>query len=488
MLRKLRITLEILFFLCITALLLDFTGVLHQYLGWMAKIQLLPAILAVNVGVVVALLLLTFVFGRLYCSVICPLGVMQDGFSWIGGKMKKNRFQFRKAHNLLRWVVLGIFAVLMILGLNSVAILIAPYSAYGRIVVSVFQPVYMWINNLLALLSERMGNYAFYTAEVWVKSAITMAVSLITLVVIGFLSLKNGRVWCNNICPVGTLLGFVSRFSILAPKINVEKCNGCTKCAKNCKSSCINPQEHSIDYSRCVACMDCLNNCKQGAISYGLRTKKAESSAEEIDESKRKFIATAAFTSVALAADAQGKKIDGGLAVIEDKKPVERNTPLKPAGSVSFKHFSSHCTACQLCVSECPNGLLSPSSKLSNLMQPEMSFDRGYCRPECTSCSEVCPAGAIKKVTPAEKSAIHIGYAVWVRENCLMPKGESCAMCVQKCPSEAVRLVKDPSSGHMVPSVDENRCIGCGACEYFCPSRPLGGIYVEGREVHINEN
>ena len=130
MLRKIRIILAALFFVGINLLFLDITGVLHSYLAWMSHLQLLPAILSGSLLIMLLLLLLTLLFGRVYCSVICPLGVMQDCFSWFGGKVKKNRFHYTKAHNVLRYIVMGIFVLLMVLGLNSVAIILAPYSAY----------------------------------------------------------------------------------------------------------------------------------------------------------------------------------------------------------------------------------------------------------------------------------------------------------------------------------------------------------------------
>lgn len=484
MLKKIRVLLALLFFVGITLVFLDFTGTLHHYFAWMAHIQFLPAVLAINVGVVLALIVLTFLFGRVYCSVICPLGVMQDCFSWLGGKAKKNRFHFAKGKSILRVVVLVLFVLLMILGLNSIAILIAPYSAWGRIATSLLQPLYVWINNVAAGIAESADSYAFYDHEVLCKGTAVVIVSAVTLLLIGFLSFRWGRLWCNTICPVGTVLGFVSKFSLFKPVIDASKCNGCTKCARNCKAMCINSEEHAIDYSRCVACMDCLGNCRQGAISYrfcGLSSQKKEA---DVDSSRRKFMATTAAVAAATALHAQQEKVDGGMAVIEDKQQPERQVALKPFGAQSLKNFASRCTACQLCVSECPSQLLTPSTKFSTLLQPEMNFQQGFCRPDCTRCSEVCPAGAIQHITPEEKSAISIGHAVVLHQNCLSAQGIECNACSRHCPAEAITLIENEATGRRLPVVNESRCLGCGACEYYCPSRPIGAIYVEGREVH----
>ena len=496
MLKKTRIVLATIFFACITLLFLDVTGALHAWLGWMAKGQFLPAVLALNVAVVAVLLALTLLLGRVYCSVICPLGVMQDIISWIHGKTnKKNRFRFSwsPAKNWLRYGMLALFIILLVAGVNSVVALLAPYSAYGRIASSLLAPIYQWGNNFFAWVAEKTDSYAFYSTEVWLRSLPTFIVALVTFVVIFVLAWKNGRTWCNTICPVGTVLGFFSRFSVFAPVIDTEKCRNCGLCGKQCKASCINTKEHEIDYSRCVACMDCIDTCKDGAIHYAYRyAKKAEGKTQEakqgVDAGRRAFVTSAVIASSAAALKAQEIKVDGGLAEIERAQKPERKTPVVPAGAVSLKHFSQHCTACQLCVSNCPNQVLRPSTSLLTFMQPEMSFERGYCRPECTNCSEVCPAGAIRPVTLEEKSSIQIGHAVINLDNCVVnTDGVKCGNCARHCPAGAIRLVHknpdDPKS-LMIPTVDESRCIGCGACENLCPARPFSAIHIEGHEVH----
>ena len=496
MLKKTRIVLATIFFACITLLFLDVTGALHAWLGWMAKVQFLPAVLALNVAVVAVLLALTLLLGRVYCSVICPLGVMQDIISWVHGKTKKkNRFRFSwsPAKNWLRYGMLALFIILLVAGVNSAVALLAPYSAYGRIASSLLAPIYQWGNNFFAWIAEKADSYAFYSTEVWLRSLPTFIVALVTFVVIFVLAWKNGRTWCNTICPVGTVLGFFSRFSVFAPVIDTEKCRNCGLCGKQCKASCINTKEHEIDYSRCVACMDCIDTCKDGAIHYAYRyAKKTEGKTQEakpgVDAGRRAFVTSAVIASSAAALKAQEIKVDGGLAEIERAQKPERKTPIVPAGAVSLKHFSQHCTACQLCVSNCPNQVLRPSTSLLTFMQPEMSFERGYCRPECTNCSEVCPAGAIRPVTIEEKSSIQIGHAVINLDNCVVnTDGVKCGNCARHCPAGAIRLVRknpdDPKS-LMIPTVDESRCIGCGACENLCPARPFSAIHIEGHEVH----
>lgn len=498
MLRKVRLTFAFLFFTAITLLFLDFTGTIHHWLGWTAKMQFLPAVLALNLGVVLFLVIATFVFGRIYCSIVCPLGVMQDIVSWFSGrrKGKKNRFSYSVEKKLLRYGVLTVFIIALIAGVGSLVALLAPYSSYGRIANNLFSPIYQLGNNFLAYLAERADSYAFYETEVWIKSVSTFVIAALTFIIISILAWKNGRTYCNTICPVGTVLSFISRFSILRPVIDTEKCKNCKLCERRCKSACINIKEHQIDYSRCVSCMNCIDNCKHDAIHYSVYRKKADKKApqpentknEKIDESRRSFMTATAMAIGAATIKAQEQKVDGGLATIEDKKIPKRNTRIVPPGALSISNFASHCTACQLCVSACPNGVLRPSTGLMTLMQPEMSYERGYCRPECNKCSEVCPAGAILPISIADKSVAQIGHAVWVRKNCIpLTDDVECGNCARHCPSGAIQMVPSDASNpksRKIPVVNEEKCIGCGACENLCPARPFSAIYVEGHETH----
>ena len=486
---KIRRILALVFFTFITLLFLDFTGTIHAWFGWMAKIQFLPALLALNVGVIIGLVVLTLIMGRIYCSVICPLGIFQDIISWFGGKAKKNRFRYSKPLTWLRYGMLALFVVAFIAGIGSIVALLAPYSAYGRIVSNLISPIYLWGNNLLAYFAEQANSYAFYTTEIWLKGGATFVVAILTLVVLAFLSWKNGRTYCNTICPVGTVLGFLSRFSLLKPVIDTDKCNGCGLCARNCKAACIDSKNHAIDYSRCVVCLDCIDKCKQGAIKYVPRKKStATCETENVDNGRRAFMTASAIAATASVVKAQEKKLDGGLATIVNKEKPLRETPIVPPGALSAKNFAQHCTACQLCVQVCPNQVLRPSTGLMNMMQPEVSYERGYCRPECTKCSEVCPAGAIRPIDRAEKSSIQVGHAVWVEKNCIVNTDNvSCGNCARHCPTGAIQMVsKDANNPKSlkIPVVNTERCIGCGACENLCPSRPFSAIYVEGHEVH----
>ena len=522
MLRKIRLTLAILFWVLITWLLVDFTGTAHVYLGWMAKIQFVPALLALNVGALLFVVTLTLLMGRIYCSVICPLGVMQDAIAWL--RPGKNKYSFSPAKTTLRYTLLVVACAALVLNVAWLGGLIFPYSTYGRIVSTCVAPLYKLANNGLAAIAEHYGSYAFYEVDVWLKSITALVVALLTWAVIAVLAWKTGRTWCNTICPVGTLLGLISRHSYLRMTIDADKCKNCRKCERNCKAACIDLKTHTVDLSRCVVCGDCEGQCKFDALHFTSLSPqtpsnsplKVEDSGQKVSPSKGDLEGSrrAALTSIALLAGTalakaqskvEPKTTDGGLADIIKKEKSKRDKLITPPGSLSIRNLRTHCTACQLCIDACPNDVLRPSSSLDRFMQPEVSFERGYCRPECNRCSQVCPTSAIQPVTVEQRTAIQVGHAVWTRELCIPVRDEKpCGLCARKCPAQAIQMVPLQAGVHqdgwrwrdadnqeiprekvlLIPVVNEEKCIGCGACENLCPSNPLSAIHVEGHEVH----
>ena len=546
MLRKIRTALALIFAAGITLL---FCGIGSEWWGWMAGLQFLPSCLALNFGAIALILLLTFVFGRLYCSVICPLGVYQDlvvflrrSYGRIADRRRATKLKamkdkglkptsvkpsaakvygYKKEHKAVRYAVLAFALVCAFTSLQFLLALIAPYSAYGRMV--------------------HAAAGLFGADGVGTPLAITAAV---TFAVITFLAWKRGRAYCNTICPVGTTLSLVSRFSLFRPVIDESKCIACGRCYKRCKAGCIDGQAHRIDYSRCLVCFDCLDNCTEGALKYrfvGLRGagmgpvsgsasgkggtqdkpdgakgsahrdgtgsgKSAEgatgspdrgragtgsgragssASAAPADTSRRAFLTTAAVAGATLTLGAQNKRLDGGLAPVIDKQAPARSERLVPPGALSVRNFYDRCTACQLCVSNCPGGVLRPSTDLGHFLQPQMGYENGYCRPECTKCGELCPAGAISPISREEKTTVKIGTARVDFELCFAANGkENCGNCARHCPSGAIRMVDRHSDGRRIPVVSEEQCTGCGACEFLCPSRPISAITVDGLSIH----
>ena len=469
MLKKCRIILAALFLVGITLL---FIGIGHNCWGWMAKLQFLPSLLALNFAVIIGIVLLTLLFGRIYCSVICPMGVFQDFVIWkrrfvekLFKKKKTHKFKYVGEHKWVRYIVFVLSIISLVAANQMLIALIAPYSAYGRMVQSIV---------------------ATASGSVTLPLLLT---GLLTLIIICVCAWMWGREYCNTICPVGTLLSFLSRFSMFRPQIDESKCINCGKCGRQCKAGCIDTKNHKIDYSRCVDCFDCIETCQEGAIQFKMVCNKKSCTVkadEPVDEGRRAFLVTGAVVAAGAAAHAQDH-MHGGLAEVLDKKAPERTERLVPFGAGSVKNFYDHCTACQLCVSACKNGVLRPSSDLEHFMQPVMGYEKGYCRPECIACSQVCPAGAIKPVSVEQKQTIRIGVAKVNLDLCLPAQGkDSCGNCSYHCPSGAIRMVRQQGSRNQIPSVVEDRCIGCGACENLCPSRPISAITVNGLSIHHN--
>ena len=274
MLKKIRISLAAFFILAVTLLFLDYTGTVHAYLGWCAKVQFGSALFAGNIVIFVGLILITLLMGRVYCSAICPLGIFQDAVSRLASIKKKNRFSYRPLRKplvALRFALLAIFILSIIIHINAVTVILDPYSAFGRMVLQIGGPVYKFGNNLLAYFAESAGSYAFYTVDVWMKGVSALAIAVLTFTVVSIFAWKSGRGYCNTICPVGAFLGIFAKFSLIKIRINDDKCKGCGICAKNCKAACIDHNAKEIDYFRCVACFNCMDSCSKKAINYTIK-------------------------------------------------------------------------------------------------------------------------------------------------------------------------------------------------------------------------
>ena len=354
MLRKIRTAVAIAVIAILTFGFIDFAGVLDNPL--LQKIQFGPALLSLSIVTLVCLIAGTLILGRIYCSIICPLGIFQDFFNWLSKKFdKKKKYGYKPEQPWLRWGVLAALVIAWICGFTFLVGLVEPYSAFGRMADELFRPIYLFGNNLLAAISEKMGNYSFFKVVISLKSITAFVVALLTLLVVGHISYHYGRTWCNTICPVGTLLGFFSRFSLLRIRIDKDKCNHCLACQRKCKAYCIDSKNQQIDYSRCVDCFDCIDACKQKALSFGPvkcgKPAKESTTTDAVDESKRQFLKStlviAALAPAALEAKVTGRK--------------DERVPMSPPGSISHRNLLQHCTACHLCVSKCPSHVLKPA-------------------------------------------------------------------------------------------------------------------------------
>ncbi|MDD3309910.1 MAG: 4Fe-4S binding protein [Dysgonamonadaceae bacterium] len=505
MLKKIRVIVSIILFALITLYFLDFKGFLPHKFHILAHLQFIPALLAMNVIILVALILITLLFGRVYCSSICPMGIYQDIIAWISKKIiKRKNYTFSKAKTILRWALLGLVVIAYIFGFTFLLGLLDPYGSWGRIVTHLLRPAYLAGNNIMANIFTIFDNYTFYKVSIYGISIFSTIIALVWLLGVGVFAWKNGRTYCNTVCPVGTFLGFISKLSLFKIQFNDEKCNSCGLCAMKCKASCIDSNNKKIDYSRCVVCFNCLESCKRKAMKYAfigpvknkiVKTEPAytytndtdsvnpiKSVSKPIDESKRRFLSATIATSIAVG-NLVAQEVTGTLL---PKKELKRQIPIAPPGAGSFKNLQDKCISCHLCVSKCPSHVIKPALfeyGMNGIMQPKLYFDHGFCNYNCTICGDVCPTEAIKPLSVEEKNHTQMGQVHFIKENCIVYYDEtSCGACSEHCPTQAVHMV--PYKGALtIPETDVSICVGCGGCEYVCPAIPFKAIYVEGLQT-----
>ena len=507
-LKPLRVIISLFFLIVATLIFIDFRhefseGFITSFLYFQfgpSVIRILQGFALVATGFIFVLIL-TALFGRVYCSTICPLGIFQDVISWLSIKLRKKRrpYKYARPHNILRYSLLALTVLFLLFGSIVILTLLDPYSNFGRFITYFVRPATVEVNNWFASFLTTRGIYTLFPVS---EPSIRWEIMLFPLLLLGLvvgMAYKNGRLYCNTVCPVGTLLGYASRFSAFRIFIDEKSCTMCGRCNPVCKSSCINFRESEIDFSRCVACYNCLSVCPDNAIKYstdhrkelpeaaGQPSRESDTGAGN-DKSKRNFLLSALVMFFGINRFSRATDSDIPEPEQDTKIPEDRDFPaVSPPGSRSLDHFNKACTACTLCVGVCPTHVLQPSLLeygVGGLLQPRMDFHAGFCNFDCTACGEVCPTGAILPLTRDDKHVTQIGVVKFERENCVVyTDNTSCGACSEHCPTRACDMV--PYIGELtIPEVNEDTCIGCGACEYICPTRPYRAIYVDGNRRH----
>ena len=494
-LRRFRIVFSALVLICFILVFVDFRSfVPEEYINYLLFLQFIPsAVKFYDIKTLAAcgfiiILLLTLLTGRTYCSFLCPLGIGQDLFSRIGGRLKRKfrRFGFRRPFTIIRYTLLAITLIVVLIWGIYMLTLLDPYSIFGRFMTYFAKPGVIAINNFLAGI---LGKFDVYTVpHIPVKGFPLPAYSIPAafLILVGTLSLTKGRLYCNMVCPVGTFYGLISKISLFRIKFDEGTCNRCGRCSIVCKSSCIDFLNHNIDVSRCVNCFNCIYICTDKAISYGIVNLKKK--VQEQDEGKRKFIAGSILLLFGLSRAVKGQEknvpVPKKLSTVKENKTY----PVCPPGAGGIEDLNKNCTACSLCITACPNNVLQPAIKeygISGFMQPVMNYHKSFCTYNCTVCTEICPTFALKPLVLEAKKLTQIGKTNFIKDNCIVKTEKTaCGACSEACPTKAVYMI--PYEGNLViPETNQEICIGCGHCEFACPTTPYKAIFVDGNPVHM---
>ena len=435
--------------------------------GLLEKIQIVPALLGCAVTPLVVWAVVTVLFGRLYCSMACPLGILQDILLRVAKACGRKRLPGpRPERPFLRWGALALFTVPVLFGGVALASLLDPYGTYGRFAAQLLQPAAEGLNNCLADLLGAEGPVVLFKRELFVRSVSGCALAASSLVLLAGLVTWKGRLVCNTVCPVGALLGMVAQRPVFRIAIDPAKCVKCGLCSSACKALCLDGRNRLADDSRCVRCFNCIGTCPKGAISFRPATEK------QAYRGRRRFLGLVGAGAV------------GGLITGPRANAFGTGAQALPPPGARVADLRTKCTACGLCVARCPQQALAPAGfseyGVTGFMLPKMDFERGFCRPDCTACGAACPTGAIPSLTLAQKKTVKIGLAQWDRAACLACTEKiPCGLCERRCPQKAIALKKenvkdgDKEAVIEIPVVDASKCTGCGACAHYCPSHAM---------------
>jgi len=433
------------------------------------------------------MLVLTLILGRFYCGWVCPLGSMIDA----AGAFKKRKFIPSEKQNrslkLPKFIFLGLVAVSAAAGFQTAWIL-DPMVIMGRFVsLNLIPTVTLGIDRLFIFLLRRTDMYVpLYDSYRWLRSSILgvkvayfansgIIFGVIALIMIAALFLS--RAWCRAVCPLGALYALAARYSLV--KRNVSECVQCGSCVKHCRTGAI--KDNAVEYSggECVMCMDCVYDCPVNGIAFSIHGGGKPPEKGGID--RRDFLILLSGAFLALGAGIKkrtGRGRDAGL--------------IRPPAALKEKDFVDRCIRCGNCMKVCPTNGLQPSllqAGAEGIWTPHLVPEIGYCEYQCNLCGNVCPTGAIEKLSVEEKMRRKLGTARVDRTMCIAwAQDKECIVCEEHCPvaNKAIKIDEKVAGGKVVkrPVVDKDLCVGCGICQNKCPVRPERAIkvYPEGAE------
>ena len=399
-----------------------------------------------------------FFFGRYFCAAVCPLGILQDVIGSVGKSSKARVPNIKK----LRYGV-AIFSFLLLWGGWAVGFqFFDPFSRFVSIT-----------SAALAVFSGSLLREPTFTAFALLFSG------LLPFILLAVLVFWKKRIYCTVLCPVGTVLGLCAKYGFFRMGIN-DACDGCQLCEHSCPTSCIDSQARKIDNERCVRCMNCISCCPRNALTFSRQSIGGSNTNLSFSAARRAFLVRGfSFSAGALLA---GHVLSGPIRALVHYGKRLRGI-LLPPGAIDTERFARACTSCQLCVINCPQRIIKPSTYVFGPVH--LDYTHAGCQYDCVHCASICPSGALQNLTLEDKQWLKIGEAVFDASKCRIVKdGTPCGLCASACPKEAILFFNETSSGLGIPEVAVFHCIGCGACQAACPQSPKA-IYVEGIEQEM---
>ena len=433
-----------------------------------------------------SVILLTVVLGRVFCGWICPLGTLHNIVSSLKRRHPRRMpggWHKTKYYLLFALIASSVFTLQLTGIMDPISLLIRSFSLsifplMNHGIRAFFDAIYNTNISGIVNLSEPVYGFLkkhflsfrepYYLQAVFVGSLFIAILSL---------NLIERRFWCKYLCPLGALLGLLSRYSLLSREVS-EGCTSCGICANRCQGGALSEKDDTWRNTECLACFDCDDICPQKAVTFALGRKTQPS----MDLGRRQVMLSLAsgMLSVPLVRSTPFSRADFANPVL-----------LRPPGSLEEKEFLKRCVKCGECMKVCLTNGLQPAfleAGLEGLWSPRLIPRIGYCEYRCTLCGQVCPTGAIQRLSLEEKMKTRIGLAMIDKGRCL-PYAHStpCIVCEEVCPTSPKSIwfeeltVKDRNGNDVIvkqPHIDLDRCIGCGICEAKCPVGNRPAIYI----------